>query len=42
LNWEPEYAHGTALDAAQGRGTQRENVIAWLRECGARTADQAE
>ena len=42
LNWQPEYAHGTALDAAQGRGTQRENVIGWLRERGARTADQAE
>jgi ankyrin repeat protein len=40
LNWEPDYAHGTALDTAQGRGTQRENVIAWLRELGARSADE--
>jgi ankyrin repeat protein len=40
LNWEPEYAHGTALDAAQGLGTQQENVIRWLRERGARTAHQ--
>jgi ankyrin repeat protein len=38
LNWEPDYAHGTALDAAQGLGTQQENVIGWLRERGARTA----
>jgi hypothetical protein len=42
LNWEPGYAHGTALDAAQGRGTQQENVIGWLRERGARTADPTE
>lgn len=39
LNWEPDYAHGTPLDAASGEGTQRENVIAWLRELGARSAD---
>src|SRR5579884_288000 len=39
LNWEPDYAHGTALDAAAGLGTQRENVIEWLREQGAHSAD---
>ena len=39
LNWVPDYAHGTPLDAAQQRGTQRENVITWLRERGARSAD---
>jgi hypothetical protein len=33
-NWTPDYADGTALDSAQGRGTQRENVITWLRELG--------
>ncbi len=35
LNWEPDYAQGTPLDAASGRGTQQENVITWLRELGA-------
>ena len=39
LNWEPAYAHGTALDAATGLGTHRENTIAWLRSVGARHAD---
>jgi ankyrin repeat protein len=39
LNWEPEYAHGTPLDAASGLGTMQENVISWLRERGARSAD---
>jgi hypothetical protein len=38
LNWVPEYATGTPLDAAMGRGTQRENVISWLKRCGARSA----
>jgi uncharacterized protein len=42
LNWTPDYAYGTPLDAAQQLGTQRENVISWLRERGARTSDQAE
>ena len=41
VNWVPDYAQGTPLDAAQQRGTQRENVITWLRERGAGTADQA-
>jgi ankyrin repeat protein len=35
LAWEPDYAQGTALDAATGTGTQQENVITWLRELGA-------
>lgn len=38
LNWEPDYADGTALDAANGQGTRQENVITWLRELGARSA----
>jgi ankyrin repeat protein len=38
LNWEPDYAHGTPLDAASGMSTQQENVISWLRELGARSA----
>jgi ankyrin repeat protein len=42
LNWVPEYASGTPLDTAQGVGTQQENVITWLRELGARSAQQAE
>jgi len=41
LNWEPDYAHGTALDAAIGLGTQQQNVIEWLQSIGARPA-QAE
>jgi hypothetical protein len=39
LYWEPDYAHGTALDAANGRGTRRENVIGWLKVMGAHSAD---
>ena len=39
LNWQPDYAQGTALDAAAGLGTQRENVIEWLRSVGARSAE---
>jgi hypothetical protein len=38
INWVPDYAEGTPLDAAEGRGTQRDNVIGWLRERGARSA----
>jgi ankyrin repeat protein len=41
LNWVPDYASGTPLDTAQGRGTQRENVITWLRERGACSAEEA-
>jgi ankyrin repeat protein len=39
LSWVPDYARGTPLDAATGGGTQRENLIGWLRERGATTAD---
>jgi ankyrin repeat protein len=38
LNWEPDYAHGTPLDAASGLATRQENVISWLRELGARSS----
>jgi hypothetical protein len=38
LNWEPDYAEGTPLDAADGLGTRQENVISWLREMGARSS----
>lgn len=37
LNWEPDYARGTALDAASGLGTRQENVMTWLRAMGARS-----
>ncbi len=39
LNWQPDYAHGSALDAATGRGTRQDNVIAWLRSLGAQSAE---
>jgi ankyrin repeat protein len=42
LNWVPDYASGTPLDATQGCGTQHENVITWLRELGAQSAEEAE
>ena len=38
LNWEPDYAHGTPLDAAGGLGTAQQNVIEWLKEKGAKSA----
>ena len=41
LNWEPDYAEGTPLDAADGPGTRQENVISWLRELGARSSRSA-
>jgi uncharacterized protein len=31
LDWEPDYAQGSALDSAIGLGTRQENVIEWLR-----------
>ena len=40
LDWVPEYARGTPLDAATGLGTRQENVLTWLRERGARSADE--
>jgi hypothetical protein len=38
LNWVPDYAEGTALDAAAGLGTRQGNVIEWLRSKGAHSA----
>jgi ankyrin repeat protein len=35
LNWVPEYAEGTPLDAADSLGTRQDNVVNWLRELGA-------
>jgi len=38
LNWVPDYARGTPLDAARGLGTRQENVISWLRDKGAQSS----
>jgi uncharacterized protein len=35
LNWEPDYAEGTALDAADSLDTRQSNVVSWLKELGA-------
>jgi hypothetical protein len=42
LEWQPAYAHGTALDAARNSGTRRANLIGWLEEQGARPAPQVD
>jgi uncharacterized protein len=43
INWVPDYADGAPLDAASGNGTQRSNLVAWLREKGAQsTKDSAQ
>lgn len=42
LDWTPDYAHGTVLDAALGRGTRQHNVIEWLQSLGARPADASD
>ena len=34
LAWVPEYAEGTALDAARNAGTRRANVVSWLESLG--------
>ncbi len=39
LNWTPDYAEGTPLDAARGQGTREGNVIEWLESRGARSAE---
>ncbi len=41
LNWVPDYAKGTPLDAAGSLGTRRQNVITWLRGHGARSDKQS-
>jgi hypothetical protein len=40
LDWIPDYAGGTPLDAASSLGTRQENILTWLRELGAPAADQ--
>ena len=42
LNWEPDYAYGTALDASAGLGTRQENVVSWLQSLNAGTAETPE
>jgi uncharacterized protein len=42
LNWEPDGARGTALDAVTGLGTRQENVIEWLRSIGAPSVEVLE
>jgi uncharacterized protein len=42
LNWVPDYADGTPLDAASGEGTRRDTVISWLTELGARSSRPGE
>jgi hypothetical protein len=37
--WVPPYAEGTALDAADGVDTRRENVVSWLRSLSATSAE---
>jgi len=41
LNWVPDYAKGTPLDAAGGLGTRQNNVIGWLRDQGAQSCEQS-
>jgi uncharacterized protein len=41
LNWVPDYAKGTPLDAAGGRGTRQDNVINWLRDRGAQSSEHS-
>jgi ankyrin repeat protein len=38
LNWVPDYADGTPLDAATSEGTRRGNITSWLRDLGARSS----
>jgi ankyrin repeat protein len=38
LNWIPDYADGTPLDAATSRSTRQDNVITWLGARGATSA----
>jgi uncharacterized protein len=42
MSWVPDYAEGTALDAARGSGTRQNNVIEWLESRGAHGSDQTE
>ena len=39
IDWVPDYADGTPLDAASRRSTRQENVVGWLRSLGAASTD---
>jgi hypothetical protein len=39
VSWVPDYARGTPIDAVGDLGTQRANLLGWLREHGARPAE---
>jgi ankyrin repeat protein len=41
LNWEPDYAEGTPLDAADSLATRQSNVVSWLQELGATSSRQS-
>lgn len=38
LNWVPDYAEGTPLDAASNAGTRQTSVVSWLTALGARSS----
>jgi len=42
LNWTPDYAQGTPLDAARRQGTREGNVIEWLESRGARSSESTD
>ena len=39
INWVPEYAKGTPLDAAGNLGTRRDTLISWLRSLDAKSVE---
>ena len=42
IDWTPDYADGTPLDAAGDKSTRQQNVIEWLRERGATSTKSAD
>jgi hypothetical protein len=40
LNWIPDYAKGTPLEAATALSTRQQNVITWLRAQGAGSSEE--
>src|SRR6266481_1450847 len=41
VNWVPDYAKGSPLDAACGLGTRHDNFINWLRDRGAQSSEHS-
>ena len=37
INWIPDYAKGTPLDAVGGPDTRRGTLVSWLRDKGAKS-----